>query len=434
MVGSDHPWRQPRCMEWFDIETEITNPKGEFGYKNDFNELKELYEWINEFEPIKNRRVNNFVRSDEYLLRPLVNHVNKGRIWADDIGERVNLAYEKAVKKDPDNLWLIYNIAGLYWRVNGSNLQALECIIRGFLHAPAEHRDILLHQIASILFRAGGSINREASIDVLRKSLKINDKEPLSYYTMGHNLVARGNLTGAVEFYSYAYSLNPVIQESYQCLFVTKCGLKRQENGLPLSDPNVPEGDDAAFWEKSWRIQPDWWVRNHMRPYANKLAELKKMKLGEIAPLEEDQIAIDDYLRYTYGMKGPQQKTKEKGVNESEQERAYRIERRHRKFGKLAEALSKSVGHPVKYAGFSPDLTPSELSLEHIEVIFEGIDDELNAKKSYEENPYLEETPLNDEDEETLAEFSPDDKLKFKIAKTFILQLHKVNQESETDL
>ena len=84
-----------------------------------------------------------------------------------------------------------------------------------------------------------------------------------------------------------------------------------------------------------------------MRPYANKLAELKKMKLGEIAPLEEDQIAIDDYLRYTYGYnEHKKMKAKEKGVNESEEERQYRIERRHRKFGKLAEALAKSVGHP----------------------------------------------------------------------------------------
>ena len=98
MVGSDHPWRQPRCMDWFNLESEITNPKGEFGYKDDFNELKELYEWINEFEPIKNRKTHNNVRSDEYLLRPLVNHVNKGRIWADDIGERVNLAYEKELR------------------------------------------------------------------------------------------------------------------------------------------------------------------------------------------------------------------------------------------------------------------------------------------------------------------------------------------------
>ena len=43
MVGSDHPWRQPRCMDWFNLESEITNPKGEFGYKDHFNELKEPF-------------------------------------------------------------------------------------------------------------------------------------------------------------------------------------------------------------------------------------------------------------------------------------------------------------------------------------------------------------------------------------------------------
>ena len=101
-----------------------------------------------------------------------------------------------------------------------------------------------------------------------------------------------------------------------------------------------------CFFNFCLQIQPDWWVRNHMRPYANKLAEFKKMKLGEIAPLEEDQIAIDEYLRYAFEEKRQKMKAKEKGVNESEEERQYRIERRHRKFGKLAEALAKSVGHP----------------------------------------------------------------------------------------
>merc|ERR1719244_1594569 len=122
-----------------------------------------------------------------------------------------------------------------------------------------------------------------------------------------------------------------------------------------------------------------------MRPYANKLAELKKLKLGELAPLEEDQIAIDEYLRMHQMFKHQQKlqeqglgKTKEKGVNESEEERKYRVDRRHRKFGKLAQALAQSVGHPVKYEGLDSK-TPTELSLEHIEVIFEGIDDELNA-------------------------------------------------------
>ena len=76
------------------------------------------------------------------------------------------------------------------------------------------------------------------------------------------------------------------------------------------------------------------WVKHQLIPYASKLAEFQKMKMGELAPKLKAQ--------------KQQQKTKEKGVNESEEERQYRIERRHRKFGKLAEALAKSVGHPGK--------------------------------------------------------------------------------------
>ena len=80
-----------------------------------------------------------------------------------------------------------------------------------------------------------------------------------------------------------------------------------------------------------------------MRPYANKLAELKSMKLGELAPSEEDQAVIDDYLRMHQLAK---YHAKEKGVNESTEERNLRIQRRHRKFGKLAKALAMAVGHP----------------------------------------------------------------------------------------
>ena len=78
-------------------------------------------------------------------------------------------------------------------------------------------------------------------------------------------------------------------------------------------------------------------MKNQLTPYESKLAdfiEFRKMKLGELAAAGK--------------LKKQEQKTKEKGVNESEEERQYRIERRHRKFGKLAEALAKSVGHPGK--------------------------------------------------------------------------------------
>ena len=34
-------------------------------------------------------------RRDIYLLRALVDHVNGGRVWTHDLGERILLAYEK---------------------------------------------------------------------------------------------------------------------------------------------------------------------------------------------------------------------------------------------------------------------------------------------------------------------------------------------------
>ena len=100
------------------------------------------------------------------------------------------LNFFKAKQGDPEKLWLIYNVAGLYWRVNGANHEALECVLRGLLHAPNQHRDILLHQMASILFRFD---QVEDSIELLRMALEIRETEAATYYAMGNSLVARGN-------------------------------------------------------------------------------------------------------------------------------------------------------------------------------------------------------------------------------------------------
>ena len=85
--------------------------------------------------------------------------------------------------------------------------------------------------------------------------------------------------------------------------------------------------------------------------------------------------------------------------------------------------------YSVKYEALDSK-APTELSLEHIEVIFEGIDDELNAKQRYisDVSPYLDDN--SGDDDELLAEFTMEERLKFKIAKTFILQLDDPNDES----
>lgn len=92
----------------------------------------------------------------------------------------------------------------MYWRVNGSNIEALECLLRGYLYAPTQHKDILLHQLANVLFRFD---QVEESIELLRMALEIRETEAATYYAMGNSLVARGNQTGAIEFYRFGCKL-----------------------------------------------------------------------------------------------------------------------------------------------------------------------------------------------------------------------------------
>jgi hypothetical protein len=70
-------------------------------------------------------------KPDEYMLRILLYHINNGRVWPDAIGERIYLAIEKAKDGLEERLWPLYNLAGLFWRVNGENVKAIECLRRG---------------------------------------------------------------------------------------------------------------------------------------------------------------------------------------------------------------------------------------------------------------------------------------------------------------
>merc|ERR1712099_207018 len=99
---------------------------------------------------------------------------------------------------------------------------------------------------------------------------------------------------------------------------------------------------------------------------------------------------------------------KVKGVNESDEEKYLRKARRHQKFGKLAELLSEEFKQP----------------LEHVEVILEGIDDELNSKQRYisDVEPYLTKTDL-EPNAPQLNGLTMEEQLKYKIARTFMVQL-----------
>jgi len=89
---------------------------------------------------------------------------------------------------------------------------------------------------------------------LLRKALEINVREPISYYTMGTNLVAMSNITGAIEFFSYALYLNPDYIEAFQCLFINKCALLREKHNVDPPGPPAGKEDIHMFWEKAWKV------------------------------------------------------------------------------------------------------------------------------------------------------------------------------------
>ena len=53
--------------------------------------------------------------------------------------------------QDFDHKWVLYNLAGLFWRVNGDNVQAVKCLRRSVHHAPAHHKDVPLVGLANIM-------------------------------------------------------------------------------------------------------------------------------------------------------------------------------------------------------------------------------------------------------------------------------------------
>lgn len=51
--------------------------------------------------------------------------------------------------------WLLYNLAGLYWRVHGNLYNGIECLRRAVATAPEEWRDVPLVNLAALLYTAG---------------------------------------------------------------------------------------------------------------------------------------------------------------------------------------------------------------------------------------------------------------------------------------
>ena len=70
--------------------------------------------------------------------------------------------------------WVLYNLAGLYWRIIGNNYHGVECLRRSLHLSPPEYRDVPLHNLVNILYRWG---RIDDALVVMKDALNISDFE-----------------------------------------------------------------------------------------------------------------------------------------------------------------------------------------------------------------------------------------------------------------
>ena len=69
---------------------------------------------------------------------------------------------------------MLFNLAGLYWRINGNNFHGIECLRRAIHFAPPEYRDIPLLNLANILYKWG---RVDDAVTVMRDAVLVNHLE-----------------------------------------------------------------------------------------------------------------------------------------------------------------------------------------------------------------------------------------------------------------
>lgn len=173
---------------------------------------------------IRDRHAGPMHKPDELLKKEILMHLNDGSIWPGDIAHRISKAIKKSLSEQDKqkNLWFLYNVAALYFRIMGDNLKAVECIRRSVSRVPSEHLDIPFVNAGNILYRLG---RIDDAARLVGSSLKMNNDEPATYLAFGNVLQAQGNITGAVAYYEYGLYLKPDFKEIFYALYNVKCGV-----------------------------------------------------------------------------------------------------------------------------------------------------------------------------------------------------------------
>lgn len=134
-------------------------------------------------------------------------------------GARVHSALDKRVSPQ----WIVYVLAGTYWRIFGQPQNGLDCFKWALKVVPSQYEDLVLTNLAGLLYKSGAL---DDALELMTKAYQQNNKDPNVNFFLGNLYSAKSNFTGALFHYKQALRMKPDFQAALQFILVPACQLK----------------------------------------------------------------------------------------------------------------------------------------------------------------------------------------------------------------
>ncbi|XP_072047116.1 LOW QUALITY PROTEIN: tetratricopeptide repeat protein 17-like [Amphiura filiformis] len=145
----------------------------------------------------------------------------------EEIGSRIALSL-----KTHSESWVPYNLAALYWRVQGHVREAVSCLRVALYFSPQDKKDIALISLANI-FHASGFY--DDGITVAKYAVEIAPELVINHFTLANVYSAKGWFDDAIQYYESTLLLQPEFQPAIERLKTIQCNILQWMDGNPPS-------------------------------------------------------------------------------------------------------------------------------------------------------------------------------------------------------
>eukprot|EP01147_Barroeca_monosierra_P000522 gene521-3847_t len=137
-------------------------------------------------------------------------------------------------------VWSLYDLATMFWRSLGDQLQALTCVRKSLYFAPLSHKDVPLLAAAGILLRLNQLEDAQTVAEVALKVTRYH--KAICHFTLGNIYFAQNRLEFAIKNYKAALNFQPAFSIASKALKRVMCAME-----YPLDDS---DGADKVYFKE----------------------------------------------------------------------------------------------------------------------------------------------------------------------------------------